>query len=124
VLRCSPDVILKLEDTRHKNNNLLPGEMIMRFWTEDTASAGSAATAAARLAVANGLESGNSATKSLETVISKLKLFVSIADEAAQVRHIILSSVLVIYFFTIQIHPYVNIVWKVTSAIYQVRVVF
>jgi len=90
---------LKLEDARHKNNNLLPGEMIMRFWTEDTTSAGSAATAAARQAVANGLESGNSATKSLETVVSKLKLFVSIADEAAQVRYIILSSVLVIYFF-------------------------
>jgi hypothetical protein len=124
VIRCCLDVILKLEDARYKNNNLLPGEMIMRFWTEDTASAGSAATAAARQAVANGLGSGNSATKSLETVVSKLKLFVSIANEAAQVQYIILSSVLVIYFFTIQIHPYVNIVWKVTTTMYQVRMVF
>jgi hypothetical protein len=98
--------------------------MTVRFWTEDTASAGSAATAAARQAIANGLESGNSATKSLETVVSKLKLFVSIADEAAQVQYIILSPVSVTYFFTIQIHPYVNFVWKVTSTIYNVRVVF
>ena len=98
--------------------------MIMRFWTEGAASAGLAATVAARQAVTNGLESRNSATKSLGTVVSKLKLFVSIADEAAQVQYIILLSTSVIYFFTIQIHPYVNIVWKVTSTIYQVRVVF
>jgi hypothetical protein len=67
--------------------------MIVRFWTEDTASAGSAATVAARQAVTNNLESRNSATKSLETVVSKLKLFVGIVDEAAQVQYIILSLV-------------------------------
>jgi len=113
---------LKLEDARHNNNNsLYPGEIIVRFWTEETASAGSAAVVAAQQAVINNLESGSSAMKSLETVVSKLKLFAEIANEAAQVQYIIHSNQCrLTCSFIVQIHPYVNFVWTATSALYTV----
>lgn len=67
------------------NDSIDRGEIVVRCWTEETAEASAVVVADARTAVAAILE-GDSAAKSLEAVMLKLKLFVTVADEAAKVE--------------------------------------
>jgi hypothetical protein len=60
------------------------GEIVVRFWMEDIAEAGTVAVADAHTAVTTNLECDSTA-KSLEMVVSKLRLFATVADEAAKV---------------------------------------
>jgi len=78
------EIVLKLEGAGAGDDILDKGEIVVRFWTEGLADAGAVAVVDARTAVKVNLE-GDSAAKSLETVVSKLRLFVSVVDEAAQV---------------------------------------
>jgi hypothetical protein len=77
-----PDVVLKLE-AASDTHSLDHGEIIVRCWTEEPAKASATAVAEARQAVQKMLES--SAIKSMEAVVSKLKVFAEVADEAAKV---------------------------------------
>jgi hypothetical protein len=61
------------------------GEITVRIWTEETVQASAGAVAGARQAVEDKLEDDSSPAKSLEAVVSKLKVFVDIVDEAAKV---------------------------------------
>lgn len=67
-----------------ENNTVDKGEIVVRFWAEDVAEADAVAVADARAAVEINLEGGSSA-KSLETIVSKLRLFSTIVNEAAHV---------------------------------------
>jgi hypothetical protein len=113
------DVVLKLDAPGAQNNTQVCGEITVRFWTEETAEASAPAIVNAHKVV-NKLEGGNAATRSLEAVVSKLKVFVEIADEAAKVYYIPLSRIYKLIWLGVKIHPYVNLVWQATSSVYKV----
>jgi hypothetical protein len=64
------------------------GEIVVRFWMEDIAEADTVAVADARTAVTTNLERDSTA-KSLEMVVSKLRLFATLANEAAKVSCVV-----------------------------------
>jgi hypothetical protein len=112
---------LKLEVAGPKGDTQERGEITVRFWTQETAKASAAAVADARQAVQEKLEGGNTAAKSLEAVVSKLKAFAAIADEAAQVLYSPFCRDSELTCLIVQIHPYVNLVWQTISSVYKVR---
>jgi hypothetical protein len=79
------DILLKLEAAGAKGDTQERGEITIRFWTEETIRASAAAVSNARQAVEDRWGDGNTASKSLEAVVSKLKIFAEIGNEAAKV---------------------------------------
>jgi len=78
--------VLKLKSKGPDTDNLDHGEIIIRFWTEEHAKASAVAISEAKQAVQTFLEGENSAIKSMETVMSKLKVFANVTDKAANVH--------------------------------------
>jgi hypothetical protein len=81
------DILLKLE-AGVKSNTRDCGEITVRFWKEDASKASTGVIADARKAVETKLETRRSATKSLENVVSKIKMFTGILGEMAKVYQI------------------------------------
>ena len=91
----------------------------MQLWTEEIARAATKALVGAHDAILTSQTS--TAATSLSAVVSKLQLFVGIADEAAKVFRMTLDCSQRVNSSLIQIHPYVNLVWQATSSIYKVQ---
>ncbi|KIM82226.1 hypothetical protein PILCRDRAFT_473128 [Piloderma croceum F 1598] len=79
------DVVLKLRTAGANGETQERGEITVRFWTEETVQASATAIAGAHQAVEDKLEDDSSPAKSMEAIVSKLKVFADIVDEAAKV---------------------------------------
>jgi hypothetical protein len=78
------DVLLKLESPDASQENV---HIMVRFWPEEVAKAATSAIAGAHEAVDHKVGSRESAAAtSLDAVISKLQMFVQVADEVANVH--------------------------------------
>jgi len=87
-----PDVILMLENTGPHNTTNAKGEVTLRIWTEDMRDASTVAAVDAHRVVHDKLEDELSAARSLDAVVSKLKLFIDVVNEVAKACPISLTS--------------------------------
>jgi hypothetical protein len=111
---------LQIEDIGQNSGSMrATGQIIVQLWTEEMARAATTALVSAHDAIRTSRTS--TAATSLSAVVSKLQLFVGIADEAAKVFRMTLDFGQQVNSSLIQIHPYVNFVWQATSSIYKVQ---
>jgi len=68
------DILLKLEAVGVRSNTWDCGKITVQFWKEDASKVSTGAIVDAHKAVETKLETRRSATKSLENVVSKIKM--------------------------------------------------
>jgi len=100
------------------------GWLTIRIWEQQTVPTVTAAIADARQAVENrGISAtdGTDMLRSLQVLLSKLDILQKIVESASKVLlNDLLNTNLSLIFTLVQIHPYIALVWQVTSSLYKV----
>ena len=100
------------------------GWLTIRIWEQQTVPTVTAAIADARQAVENrGISAtdGMDMLRSLRVLLSKLDILQKIVESASKVLlNDLLNTNLSLIFTLVQIHPYIALVWQVTSSLYKV----